>query len=99
VHRVLIRYCKKGHFDDLRLDIVSQLSYSCDWRESGMKPSVGTKRKLADTHSTVPKISVTDEESTLFALLLDVVKHSQSNTTVRVAGGWVRDKVGLLVCT
>jgi hypothetical protein len=40
-----------------------------------------------------PKILLSELEEQLFTLLLDVVKYSQKDTVVRVAGGWVRDKV------
>lgn len=38
-------------------------------------------------------ISLTPEESALFDFLLDVVAHNRLDTVLRVAGGWVRDKV------
>jgi tRNA nucleotidyltransferase/poly(A) polymerase len=38
-------------------------------------------------------ISLTEKEEELFTLLLNVVKNSNLNTTLRVAGGWVRDKL------
>lgn len=40
-------------------------------------------------------ISLTSKESQLFEFLLDVVKQYQCNVVLRVAGGWVRDKVCL----
>ena len=42
-----------------------------------------------------PKKSVelTEEEARLFDFLIDVVKQNNTNTTLRVAGGWVRDKL------
>lgn len=49
--------------------------------------SHGTER------TTHPSVALTTEESELFDLLLQFVKESNLNTTVRVAGGWVRDKV------
>ena len=38
-------------------------------------------------------IVCTELEEQLFALLLQVVAHTKSGTTLRVAGGWVRDKL------
>lgn len=38
-------------------------------------------------------IQLTDQEEELFTLLLDVVKSSNRSTILRVAGGWVRDKL------
>jgi tRNA nucleotidyltransferase/poly(A) polymerase len=42
---------------------------------------------------TVFELSITDRERQVFTLLLDTVEHYQLNTTVRVAGGWVRDRL------
>jgi hypothetical protein len=38
-------------------------------------------------------IELTEEEEKIFQRLLDVVRHFDLCTTLRVAGGWVRDKV------
>ncbi len=38
-------------------------------------------------------VSLTSSESQLFQLLLRVVSQRTSHTTMRVAGGWVRDKL------
>ena len=38
-------------------------------------------------------IRLTDGERDLFTLLMDVINHFQCGTTLRVAGGWVRDKI------
>jgi hypothetical protein len=38
-------------------------------------------------------IELTEEEEKIFQRLLDVVRHFDLGTTLRVAGGWVRDKV------
>ena len=40
-----------------------------------------------------PSIEVTDEESDLFALLSHVREECDISSTLRVAGGWVRDKL------
>lgn len=39
------------------------------------------------------KIDLTKDESKFFKLLRDFVRDRQLGSTVRVAGGWVRDKV------
>lgn len=39
------------------------------------------------------KIMLDDSEKELFALLKDSMKYHQRNTIMRVAGGWVRDKL------
>ena len=38
-------------------------------------------------------ISLLKDEEKLFGFLLDVVKKNETSTTLRVAGGWVRDKL------
>ena len=38
-------------------------------------------------------VSLTQEEEALFSLLLEVVKEMSTQSVLRVAGGWVRDKV------
>jgi hypothetical protein len=39
------------------------------------------------------ELELTQEETDLFGLLMAVVAESDCRTVVRVAGGWVRDKV------
>jgi tRNA nucleotidyltransferase/poly(A) polymerase len=43
--------------------------------------------------STSVQIELTEKEQELFELLLASIAHSGAQTVVRVAGGWVRDKV------
>jgi tRNA nucleotidyltransferase/poly(A) polymerase len=40
-------------------------------------------------------ISLTEQEEQIFKTLLEVVEENDLGTTLRVAGGWVRDKVRL----
>ena len=40
-----------------------------------------------------PNIILNEYESKLFKKLLEIVKEKNLGTTLRVAGGWVRDKV------
>lgn len=44
-------------------------------------------------HSVRDQITLTVEEQELFSLLLEAAKHAGSGTTLRCAGGWVRDKL------
>ena len=44
------------------------------------------------TQPIAPKINLTPKESQLFAKLMDVCKECGLKTTLRVAGGWPRDK-------
>lgn len=39
------------------------------------------------------KIKLDEKEEQIFEILKDVLKVNNLNTTMRVAGGWVRDKV------
>lgn len=41
-------------------------------------------------------INLTENELRLFKTLLAIVKEYNLQTTLRVAGGWVRDKVSIL---
>lgn len=41
------------------------------------------------------KIILTPKEVEIFDTLMGIVKDHQLKTTLRVAGGWVRDKVSL----
>ncbi len=41
-------------------------------------------------------LSLTDQERMIFDTLLGIVKDNQLKTTLRVAGGWVRDKVRIV---
>lgn len=45
--------------------------------------------------SRLKDFPLTKEESVVFAFLLEVAQVFNLNTTLRVAGGWVRDKVTL----
>jgi hypothetical protein len=44
-------------------------------------------------------IELSQKEDKIFTRLLDVVRHFGLETQLRVAGGWVRDKVGVFVST
>lgn len=44
-------------------------------------------------------IELSEKEDKIFTRLLDVVRHFGLETQLRVAGGWVRDKVGVSVST
>ena len=49
--------------------------------------------------NTQPTITLTEKERALFATLSKAVKECNLNTTIRVNGGWVRDKVRICVFT
>ena len=38
-------------------------------------------------------IQLTEKEEKIFSLLMEVVEENELSTTLRVAGGWVRDKM------
>jgi hypothetical protein len=44
-------------------------------------------------HTVKDQITLTAEEQELFSLLLEAAKHAGTGTTLRCAGGWVRDKL------
>jgi hypothetical protein len=44
-------------------------------------------------NSLTTDFPLTDLEKKVFSFLLEVVRHYRLGTTLRVAGGWVRDKV------
>ncbi|XP_058087831.1 tRNA nucleotidyltransferase cca2 isoform X3 [Magnolia sinica] len=53
-------------------------------------------RSMAQSSTAVhvkEKIDLTDKEKKIFGLLVDALQHSQLKTQLRVAGGWVRDKL------
>ncbi|OAY73071.1 CCA tRNA nucleotidyltransferase, mitochondrial [Ananas comosus] len=45
------------------------------------------------THAVKDRIDLTEKEENIFGRLLDVVRHFKLETQLRVAGGWVRDKL------
>ncbi|XP_048529086.1 tRNA nucleotidyltransferase cca2-like [Triticum urartu] len=55
---------------------------------SGM--AAGTQQQTVEVRESV---ELTEEEERIFARLLDVVRHFGLGTQLRVAGGWVRDKL------
>lgn len=40
-----------------------------------------------------PSISLTEHETKIFDTLTEILEKNQKDTTMRVAGGWVRDKL------
>ena len=50
------------------------------------------KRKM-EASPEQPELKLTAEEEALFDVLTKVVAHFQLNAVLRVAGGWVRDKL------
>lgn len=53
-----------------------------------------TDRRVMEAPFTVKeRIDLTKKEEKIFQRLLDVIRHFKLETQLRVAGGWVRDKV------
>lgn len=46
-----------------------------------------------DAYHVNTDIKLNDLETKILSTLMEVVKENNLNTTIRVAGGWVRDKV------
>ncbi len=61
-------------------------------RAFGFAQTLRKMSTVAQNRLNLP-ICLTPEEDRLFELLRSVTVHSSPTTTVRVAGGWVRDKV------
>jgi hypothetical protein len=57
------------------------------------------KRKMEVCDSEPSELKLTPEESALFEVLTDVVSHFKLNAVLRVAGGWVRDKLMVIFQT
>ncbi|TYZ66521.1 hypothetical protein PybrP1_010185 [[Pythium] brassicae (nom. inval.)] len=57
------------------------------------RPMWTPQRALASTGSSAPRLQLTHAESDLFDFLLYVQHLHAPRTTLRVAGGWVRDKL------
>jgi hypothetical protein len=49
--------------------------------------------QMSSDAPAVPAIQLNDLEERLFSLLLDAAGRINKDTTLRVAGGWVRDKL------
>lgn len=49
--------------------------------------------QMSSDAPAVPAIQLNDLEERLFSLLLDAAGRINKHTTLRVAGGWVRDKL------
>jgi len=47
---------------------------------------------------SIPQLTLNETEAELFGLLKDVLKQRQLKSTLRVAGGWVRDKASRAPC-
>ena len=43
------------------------------------------------------QVVITPQEQKLFDTLMTIVKENNLKTTLRVAGGWVRDKVSMII--
>jgi hypothetical protein len=61
---------------------------------AGIVPATPKQTRLTLKHFTLQP-----RESELFDMLMEVVKHFELNTVMRVAGGWVRDKLLGRVCS
>ncbi|PKU80395.1 putative CCA tRNA nucleotidyltransferase 2 [Dendrobium catenatum] len=60
----------------------------------GVRCRAGVSTMVAEPRTVVKdRIDLTENEGTIFRRLLDVVDHFKLNTQLRVAGGWVRDKL------
>lgn len=42
---------------------------------------------------TLDSVKFTDQENAMFTFLMDVLNENKLDTTIRVSGGWVRDKL------
>jgi hypothetical protein len=42
-------------------------------------------------------ITLSEQEQKIFKTLMEVIEEHQLKTTLRVAGGWVRDKVSIYI--
>ena len=51
------------------------------------------KKEDSSQYKVDINITLTDLEKKIFKTLMDVVEENKLETTLRVAGGWVRDKV------
>ncbi|XP_073142305.1 tRNA nucleotidyltransferase cca2-like isoform X1 [Henckelia pumila] len=61
---------------------------------AGVKlPAMATMGSLLSSVHVNDRIILTDKENQIFDLLLQVCRHFNLNTELRVAGGWVRDKL------
>ncbi len=54
---------------------------------------VGKRKEMENTTDKDPPFQLTAEEDALFALLMEAVEHFKLQAVLRVAGGWVRDKL------
>lgn len=78
----------------------SRVLLECFWRKrlSGMSHVMEPSKRMvapvsSEDMSTDVVLELTDLERRLFDILLSVVQDYKLRTTLRVAGGWVRDKV------
>jgi hypothetical protein len=55
--------------------------------------AAGAQQRAVEVRESV---ELTEKEEQIFGRLLEVVRHFGLGTQVRVAGGWVRDKVSLI---
>ena len=52
--------------------------------------------KVKSEHRVDIDINISDKEREIFDTLMKVVHDNDLKTTLRVAGGWVRDKVSMI---
>ncbi len=57
------------------------------------KTNIGKRKEMEISNEKEPPFQLTVEEDALFALLIEVVEHFKLQAVLRVAGGWVRDKL------
>ena len=61
--------------------------------ETNIKKESIEEEKVNDKKNKIEKIMLDKEEEEIIDLLLSVLKEFKLETTLRIAGGWVRDKV------
>ena len=77
-----------------RLTLITQSYYKrFSWDQIAFDRPWRPVAAAAAMHTVMEQITLTQEEQELFSLLLEAAKHAGTGTTLRCAGGWVRDKL------
>jgi hypothetical protein len=87
------RGCRRHALSAPRVSHHNSAPLSSENPYSNSRVAAGSPEQLQRSMKVRVTVQLTEKEERIFERLLDVVRHFDLGTQLRVAGGWVRDKV------
>lgn len=79
--------------DEVMGRLVSTIEQQTQKQELRKSLNSDNLKKKISKRAEAPKITLTDKEKKIFELLKETIAENNLGSTIRVAGGWVRDKI------